>query len=167
MTRIALTTSLLCILAPLAIPFTSGVPFSLSTLVIMATSILLGPKQATLSILLYLLIGCFGLPVFSNYQAGPSVLLEPTGGFLLGYLFLAFFTSFFLHPTKPIQTLLSGLLLGNSILYLFGCVWFSLVMHASLSQVFIVCVLPFLVTDSIKIALILVCSPFLIRLKKY
>ena len=79
----ALMTALLCILAPLSIPI-GPVPVSLQTLILFFTIFLLGTKGTLLSYLVYLLLGCAGLPVFAGYAAGFGRLAGPTGGYLVG-----------------------------------------------------------------------------------
>ena len=158
-TTIALSTALLCIVAPLSIPLSFGVPLSLATLIVMLNSLLLEPKDALISTALYLFIGSIGLPVFSNYQAGFSILLGPTGGFLVGYLFLAFFTSFF--DKKWI-----GMLIGHFFLYSLGALWFSIISHTPFISALSLCILPFIPFDSVKCILILLLAPTLLHLRK-
>lgn len=88
MTKIAIFTALLCILAPMSIPI-GPVPISLTTLVIYLSLYILGMKKGTISFLIYLLLGLVGLPVFSGYSGGPAKLLGPTGGYIIGFLFIA------------------------------------------------------------------------------
>ena len=70
LTLTALCAALLCVLSPMSIPLPGGVPISLATLAAAFAGALLGPKYGTLSVLLYLLLGAFGLPVFAGYSAG-------------------------------------------------------------------------------------------------
>ena len=81
--------AVLCVVGPWTIPI-GPVPISLVTLVISLAVYLLGAKLSTASVLVYLLIGAVGLPVFSNYGAGLAKVVGPTGGYLVGYLALAF-----------------------------------------------------------------------------
>lgn len=94
-TLIGLMTAITCILAPLSIPLPfSPVPISLTNLVIFISVFILGMKDATISFLIYLLLGSVGLPVFASFHAGLSVLAGPTGGYLIGFIFLALIQGF-------------------------------------------------------------------------
>ena len=85
----ALITAVTCILAPLSIPIPfSPVPITLTNLVIGFSIYLLGWKKATLSYIIYLLLGLAGLPVFSGFSGGFAKFAGPTGGYLIGFIFL-------------------------------------------------------------------------------
>lgn len=66
-----------------------GVPITLQTLAVVLTGLVLGPVRAGLAVLLYLLVGFVGLPVFSRGQSGLQVLSGPTAGYLLSFLVAA------------------------------------------------------------------------------
>ena len=91
---IALMTAVTCILGPLSVPI-GPVPISLTNLAIYFTVILLGWKKGTVSYVIYLLSGLVGVPVFSSFSAGPAKLFGPTGGYLIGFIFLAMISGWF------------------------------------------------------------------------
>ena len=66
-----------------------GVPVTLQTLAVMLTGLVLGPLRGGLAVLLYLLLGFVGLPVFSRGQSGLQVLSGPTAGYLVSFLVAA------------------------------------------------------------------------------
>ena len=79
-----------CILGPFSIQIpTSPVPISFTNLAIYLSIFVLGWKAGTLSYLIYLLLGLAGLPVFSGFTSGPAKLAGPTGGYLIGFIFMA------------------------------------------------------------------------------
>ena len=89
MTFIALMTAVTCILGPLSIPLPfSPVPISFTNLAIYLSLYVLGLNGATISYLVYLLIGMVGVPVFSGFSGGFGKLAGPTGGYLIGFIFL-------------------------------------------------------------------------------
>ena len=103
MAIIALMTAVLCILAPISIPvFISPVPISLGVLAIYLTAYVLSPLDATISVIIFILLGTFGLPVFSGYSGGLSKLVGPTGGYIIGFLFTVYISSLFIHMKKGI-----------------------------------------------------------------
>ena len=96
LTATALMAAVLCALASMSI--TIGiVPISLATFVIYLDAYILGSRMATVSTFIYLLLGLVGLPVYSGFSSGPAKLFGPTGGYLFGYLFLAFISGWFIE----------------------------------------------------------------------
>ena len=93
MVQIALCTALICVSAQLAIPLPIGVPFTLQVLMVMLTALILRPLYSVISLLLYVLLGVVGLPVFSGAKSGIGTILSPTGGFIIGFVLAAFFVS--------------------------------------------------------------------------
>ena len=93
MVQIALCTALICVSAQLAIPLPIGVPSTLQVLMVMLTALILKPLYSVISLLLYVLLGVVGLPVFSGAKSGIGTILSPTGGFIIGFVLAAFFVS--------------------------------------------------------------------------
>ncbi len=159
---IALMAAVCCILGPLSIPI-GPIPLSLQVLAVYLCVFALGRKRGTVAVIVYILLGFVGMPVFSGYSGGAAKLLGPTGGFILGFLFLAWisgtfidrFTGIFETEKKigDIMMQVVGMVLGLAVCYLFGCIWFMLSQHTDFIAAFSVCVLPFLLADLIKIAI--------------
>ena len=90
MALIGVMTAVTCILGPFAIPIPiSPVPISFTNLAVYLTVYVLGMKAGTISYLIYLLLGFAGLPVFSGFTGGVAKLAGPTGGYLVGFIFMA------------------------------------------------------------------------------
>ena len=149
----AVMAAVLCVLGPLTVPI-GAVPISLANFVICLTAWLLGPKFGTLSVVIYLALGTIGIPVFSGYGAGLAKLAGPTGGYLVGYLLLAFIGGMFIEKSKgnPVVSAV-GLVLGDAACYVLGTIWFMTLTGADLASALGWCVLPYLPGDVIKIAL--------------
>ena len=113
LTLIGLMTAVLCILGPFSIP--------LPNFVVYITVYILGRKCGTATVLLYLILGTAGLPVFSGFSGGLGKLAGPTGGYLLGFLFIALLQGFFTErfPGKK-SAAVAGMILGLAICYTFG-----------------------------------------------
>ena len=113
---------------------------------------LLGAKFAVLSVAIYLVIGLVGIPVFSGYGAGLAKLAGPTGGYLVGYLLLAFIGGLFIEKSHghPVISAL-GLVLGDAACYVLGTAWFVFQMQCELGYALAVCVYPFIALDLAKI----------------
>ena len=157
MAEIALMSAVICIVAPFTIPVpASPVPLSAATFVIYLAAILLGAKQSAVCVLIYLLLGMVGLPVFSGFSGGISVLLGPTGGYLAGYLPCALIVGWMTNAKQGNGSFLQNMgamMLGTGACYFFGTIWFLVVMDGSYSvvQALLLCVVPYLIFDLIKI----------------
>lgn len=157
----ALMAAVMCILGPLSVPI-GAVPISLTNLVICFTVWLLGSKFSTLSVIIYLAIGAVGLPVFSGYGAGLAKIAGPTGGYLVGFIFMAFLGGLIVEKSNgnPIISAL-GLVVGTAIAYAFGTAWFVFQMKCELNYALTVCVFPFIPFDLVKIVLGCAIGPLL------
>lgn len=162
MVQVALFSGIFCVFAPFTLPVPmSPVPLSLATFVVYLAAVLLGAKQGTVCVLVYLLLGAVGLPVFSGFSGGIGVLLGPTGGYLIGYMPCALIVGC-LVGTKGFSRGFSGqafkknvlaMALGTLVCYTFGTAWFLFVMRESytIAQALLVCVVPYLFFDLVKI----------------
>ena len=152
MAIIALDAALLCVLAPLAIP-AGPVPFTLATLAVYLCTAVTGMRRGTLSVLLYILIGAVGVPVFSGFAGGVQKLIGLTGGYLAGYVLCALAAGFLIDRFPPH---LVGLSAGHDAgdgAALLGTVWFLIVGKGTLWAALVACVFPFIPFDILKIAL--------------
>lgn len=167
--RIGLMTALLCIIAPFAFPLPfSPVPISFATFIIYLGTYTLGKKYGTISCLIYLLLGSVGLPVFSNFSGGIGKLAGATGGYLIGYLLLAFIGGWFVENYEGrILPSAFGLILGTALTYAFGTIWLSQQMSLSFSQGLAIGVSPYLLGDTVKIIATLIIGPILKKRLRY
>ena len=145
-------TALMCVLSPLSIPL-DPVSITLATLVIYIIGATFDYKIAVLPVVLYLLLGMAGLPVFSKFQGGIQVLFGPTGGYLFGYIACVFLISLLISnfPNKKWLYLIA-MIIGTIVLYAFGMLWFVLYLKYDIYKALLVCVVPFLPGDTFKIA---------------
>ena len=150
---IALMSAVMCLLGPLSIPI-GPVPISAMTFIIYLTLYVLGMKMATISCMVYLLLGFVGVPVFAGYTGGAAKLLGPTGGYLVGYIFLTLVGGFIMEKLsfKRIWCI-AGTIVGTAVLYVFGTIWFVILMKCEVAYALSSCVVPFLIGDSAKIIL--------------
>lgn len=153
LTTCALMAALMCILGPLSLPI-GPVPISLTNLVVWLAAILLGAKLSAISVLIYLLLGLVGLPVFSGYAGGIGKLAGPTGGYLIGFIFMAFLCGLFYQKFANHRVLLIVLFfVGDLVDYVFGTAWFMSQMEMGLAASLSACVIPFIPLDLIKIVI--------------
>lgn len=161
MTVTALMTAITCILGPMSLPIPiSPVPISLTNLVIYFMAYVLGSKLSVASYLLYLLLGAVGLPVFSGFSGGLGKLLGPTGGYLIGFIFLAAIAGLFVEkfPGK-IPMHVAGMVAGTIVCYIFGTAWLAKQLGIGFVAGLGVGVIPYLPGDTAKIILAVIAGP--------
>ena len=183
MTTAALMAALLCILGPVSVPI-GPVPLSLGVAVVYLCAYVLGAKAGVVSVVVYLLLGLVGLPVFTGYAGGPAKLFGPTGGYLIGYIPLVLITGLFvrkfaltgirasaapdaageadvsrrngLHRVFRLVMQTAGMLLGLAVCYALGTAWFMVISGSDLTRALSLCVIPFLPFDALKTGISLI-----------
>lgn len=154
LTRMSLFTGLMCLCAWMSIP--APVPFTLQTFAVFLSVLCLGAKSSAIVIVLYLVLGSFGLPVFSAGMSGPGVLFGANGGYMLGWFFCPLMYWLFGRASREIwkgAALFTGLILC----YICGTLWYSFVYggfgEESVVSILAVCVFPFVLPDIAKLIL--------------
>lgn len=153
----AIMAALICIAAPFSVPI-GLVPISLATFAVYLAGGLLGAKRGALAVVVYILIGAVGLPVFSGFAGGFAKLLGVTGGYIIGYVPCALLSGLLYDRTRRVWTLPVGMVLGTLACYIFGTAWFLIatadgaITGASVVSALMMCVVPFLPGDAIKMA---------------
>ncbi len=153
LTSIAIMSAVLCVLGPMSIslPF-SPVPISFATIGIFLSLYVLGAKFGSLSVIIYLILGVIGLPVFSTFSGGIGKVAGPTGGYLIGYVFLAVISGIFIDKFKNNKLLqFIGMISGTLICYLIGTIWLSFQADINFVSALTIGVLPYIVFDLTKI----------------
>ena len=163
---IAMFAVIIAVCSWIAIPTT--IPFTLQTFGIFITMGMLGGKRGFFSVLVYILLGVIGIPVFAEFTSGPGVILLPSGGYLIGFIFTALVMWGMEKLSKKNWMLPLSMVVGLIVCYTFGTVWF-MILYAktaeavSLWTALMWCVIPFILPDAIKISLaVMLCK----RLKK-
>ena len=161
MVLIALMTAVTCVLGPLSIPLPfSPVPISLTNFAIFLAIFVLGMKNGTISFIIYLLLGAVGVPVFSSFRGGLQVLAGPTGGYLIGFIFLALIMGFALdHFDRKLVPTIIGMIIGMAVCYAFGTVWLAKLLSLSFKEGLMMGVIPYLAGDVAKIIIAAIVGP--------
>lgn len=160
---IAIFAVVMAICSWISIP--AAVPFTLQTFGVFMAVGVLGGKRGSLSVLIYLLLGAIGVPVFAGFSGGIGALLGTTGGYIIGFLFSALLM-WAMEVLLGRKTWVLGLsmVLGLIVCYAFGTVWFMTVYARESGAIGLGtalgwCVIPFIIPDLIKIALaLLLCK---------
>ena len=160
---IAMMTAITCILAPLSIPIpVSPVPISLTNLVLLISVYILGWKDASISFIIYLLLGLAGLPVFFGFSGGLGKIAGPTGGYLAGFIFMTVIAGLAvdIFSGKRLPAVI-GMALGTAVAYAFGTAWLAIQMDLTFISALSIGVLPYLAGDTLKIILAVIAGPML------
>ncbi len=147
------------------------VPFTLQTFAIFLVLMTIGGKRGTIAVVVYILLGLIGVPVFAGFKAGPAALIGPTGGFIVGFIFvgLAYWGMEKIakkFKTSAVKSIITGIIEGiicEVVLYVFGVAWFMIMYTKNtgpvgLGTVLGWCVIPFLIPDAVKLVLAVITS---------
>ncbi len=147
-------TAIICVLSQISIPV-PPIPFTLGLLAIFLTGALLPPRYAFLSVIAYLLLGAFGVPVFTGFKGGLQNLTGMTGGYLAAYPIMAFIVALSCKLIKKhkILALAVGMTTALLVCYLLGTAWFTVITDKSFYTALTLCVFPFIAFDILKIVL--------------
>lgn len=152
---VAACAALMAICSWIQIPMV--VPFTLQTFAIFLAVGILGGKLGSLSVLVYIVLGAIGVPVFAGFSGGMGVLLGPTGGYIIGFIFSALvmwlIEKFF---GRKIVALGVAMVVGLIVCYAFGTAWFMVVYAKQGNAIDLAtalgwCVIPFIIPDIVKI----------------
>ncbi len=152
---IAMSVALLTICAWITVPFL--ISFTMQTFALFLISALLGWKKGVSAVLIYLALGLCGIPVFSGFQSGFSVLFGATGGYLFGFLVAAWIVGFsgerFGYRMLPLLISMSA---GLLFCYMFGTGWYLFLYGTGSDGISVwtaigYCVLPFVIPDLLKL----------------
>lgn len=154
-TLCALSSAIICIFSVLSIP-AGPVPITLGLFSVVFCGCLLSARLSIISVIIYILLGLSGLPVFSGFRGGIHTLAGPTGGYIVSYLAIAPISNFFFHIGEKRNCALKYIAyIGGAILLLIACyllavIHFSFIMSCGIKQAIAECVLPFVFFDTIK-----------------
>lgn len=152
LTFCALLCAFICVLAPFSFPL-GAIPVSLATIAIYTAACIAELKITLPALISYILLGAFGMPVFSGFTGGFQQLAGVTGGYIIGYIPCLVIISLLIkkfEDKKAVYPL--SMISGTVICYLFGTAWYVIQTRSSISSALLLCVVPFIIGDIIKIA---------------
>ena len=161
----AMCAAITCVLAPISVPI-GPIPISLCTFAVMLAGVLLGGRLGFVSQLIYVLLGAVGLPVFAGYTAGLAKIAGVTGGYIVGYPFLALVIGWIYWKygknaadlKRKILWMFAGMIAGTVVLYIIGTVWYCALSGNGLIPALSACVIPFLPGDFLKMVVVAIVS---------
>ncbi|WP_318505936.1 biotin transporter BioY [Bacillus sp. T3] len=149
----ALFAAIIGVMAQITIPLPL-VPITGQTLAIGLAATILGSRYGTLSVILYLIIGSAGVPVFAEFSGGVSKLIGPTGGYLVGFLPTAFLIGWFMEKTAyNFKNAVIANSIGMLVTLAFGTAWLKVAAELSWPAAFAGGFTPFIIVGLIKAAL--------------
>ena len=150
--RCGLSIALLAVASSISVPL-GPVPFTLQTLALAMLPIALGGRDAVVTVVLYLVLGSLGLPVFSGFSGGIASLVGPTGGFLWGFLVGTASAALILGVERMPERVREALAVTSMLLisYLLGTLQLMVLMGLDIVGALAIAVLPFIVPDIVKL----------------
>lgn len=155
----ALGAVLIAMCSWISIPAT--VPFTMQTFAVFCVMSILGGKRGTMAVVIYILLGAVGVPVFAGFTAGVGILLGNTGGYIIGFVFLGLlYWQVVALFGKKLWVEIAALVAGLIVCHAFGTVWFIAVYARTNGAISVAtalawCVLPFILPDLVKLGLAL------------
>ena len=146
---IAIMTAITAVMAQISIPMPLGVPMTMQTFAITLAGLVLGSKKGGMSILVYVLLGAIGVPVFAGFSGGFQNLVGPTGGFIISFPIMAYLIGLGVELKKK-ELFVLFLVLGTVSNYVIGVILFCVVTQSPVATGITACVLPFIPTAIIK-----------------
>jgi biotin transport system substrate-specific component len=146
-------TALTAVAAQITVPV-KPVPFTIQTMMVLLAGAFLGAKNGAYSQIVYLFLGCLGLPVFAQIPdpaIGFARLIGPTGGYLLAFPFAAFITGYIVQNRKSYLNTVLGMFAGNLFILLAGAFYLGLVYVKDFYSAFVTGAAVFLLWMVVKV----------------
>lgn len=148
----ALCTVILAVCSQIIVP--GAIPFTMQTFAAAFISAVFGAKRACRAVIIYILLGIFGIPVFSSFRAGIPALLTPPGGYIIGLIPFCAVSGFFCTRFgRRFAVMLPAMLVGLAMCYAVGTAQYMVYAKNSVIPALSVCVLPFILPDALKLIL--------------
>ena len=165
MAYIALFAVLMAVCAWITVPLPKPlVQFTMQTFAMFMALATLGGRRGLYAMVVYLLLGAVGIPVFSGFRGGIGVLLDTTGGYIIGFVAAAlvyWLVTARLGESLPVSA--AACVLGLAVCYAFGTAWFLVLYARTTGPIGVTtalgwCVIPYIIPDLLKLALALLLS---------
>lgn len=149
----AMFSALIAVFSLISIPV-GAVPVTLQTLAVCFAAGMLGLKRGIISVVIYILLGAIGLPVFAGMTGGFGVIAGPLGGYIVGFILTAAVVGFSADRWgRRLLPLALSMAVGILLCYAIGTAWFMTVTGRGFAESLMMCVVPFLLPDAVKLAL--------------
>lgn len=144
----------MCLAAPVSVPLSfTPLSVSLGSLAVMMTAMLMGWKRGAAVTVIYIILGCLGLPVFAGWQGGFSAITSANAGYIFGFILTAFITGLIVDRRQfSLWVYFLGGIAGTLALYIVGCFFLARSMGTTFSHAAVYGIVPFVLFDLVKIA---------------
>ncbi len=155
---IGLFVALITVCSWISIATPWGISFTLQTFAVFCAVGILGLGRGTAAVIVYILLGLIGVPVFSNFNSGVAALMGSTGGYIVGFIFSALITGGIMKIFgKKTWIMAIAMVIGLIACYAFGTVWFIIIYTKNIESIGLAtalgwCVIPYIIPDLCKIA---------------
>lgn len=169
MALMAIFVALMAVCSWISLTF-GQITFTLQTFAVFVTAGLLGTKKGTLSVVIYILLGAVGVPVFAGFSGGVASIAGYLGGFIIGFIPEAFIIGIATDLIKTKNEIMKmvvlavSMLIGDVVCFLLGGIWFKQVLEVDWKYTFAMAMAPYIVPDLVKIVL---ATIIVNRVKKY
>ncbi len=143
MTFVAIFVAVISVVSQIAIPTPTGVPITIQIFAIALAGYYLDLKRALLSILIYVLLGGIGVPVFSGFKGGFFVLIGPTGGFIWGFIIIVILCAIF---SKKALAIPMGII-ATIVCHAFGVLQYMIILKIDFFRSAVLVSLPYIIKD--------------------
>lgn len=150
--RISMMTAVLVVLTQISLPV-GPVPFTLQTLAVLLCGFILGPRDGFISVLVYILLGAIGVPVFAGFSGGFSKIVGPTGGYLFSFLLSAIIAGYIYAKSPKRTSLYIAGLLSFAVTHTLGIAWFIFITRMPFAKALPLVFYPFIIPDLVKLVI--------------
>ena len=147
LTFIALAAALMAVFSQISLPIGS-VPMTVQIFAVVLIGTVLDKKSATISMVIFVLLGAIGIPVFANFKSGLSAILGATGGYLYGFIFTAFIVAYLKEFNNKIL-LYAGTVFSIVLTEFIGTLQLKIVLSLTMVQALTAGFIPFILKDII------------------
>ena len=148
----AMFAAVIAVCSQIAFVTPTGVPFTLQTFAVCLCGYSIGKKRSFFALAAYILLGTVGLPIFSSFSGGLGVLVGKTGGFIFGFIPLAFLCAFSAGLKNIVFKILLGIL-GIAVCHAMGVLQFAFVANTGIGASFVLVSFPYLIKDAASVVI--------------
>lgn len=146
--------AVIAVLAQISIvlPF-SPIPFTMQVFGVCLVATILGRKKGFITLMVYILLGSIGIPVFAAYSSGPTALFGKTGGFILAFPLMALLIGYVSEKYRKTPYVIGSMILALILCYAIGTIYFSFITKIPIQKAVIFTVIPYIPLDLVKVVM--------------
>ena len=149
---IGMMAALMAVISQISVPMPTGVPVTLQVFGLAFIGTMLGSKRGFCAIVIYILVGLAGAPVFANFGAGPGIVFGPAGGYLMAWPVMVLLCGLGLEAHNRWSKVLLAIvpaLIGLMVVETFGGWWWSHIAQSDFRAIMIYSAAAFIPKDAV------------------